>query len=228
MTDYEELYAQMKSCTACPLCTTRNEVVVGRGNPNANLLLIGEAPGAVEDVDGRPFVGPAGKLLDDLILDCGISDDETYFINVLKCRPPANKFPGDDGSQFDGDLVRSCLPWLDQQIEMVDPKVIVLVGRKAADWTIYRDRQPAPSMSRIAFKWIKSELYPRKDMFIIYHPAYLLRLREHSPSRARELEDGTSDTLNNAIEMVRGTIPAKIKPTMVRKNEEAPSQQRLF
>ena len=109
-----------EGCTACDLATTRRSVVVSRGNSSSRLMLIGEAPGAQEDAEGRPFVGRSGRALDSLLLEVGLDPvQDLYVCNAIKCRPPNNRRPKK------GEL-RSCRPWLDQQLALVDPAVIVL------------------------------------------------------------------------------------------------------
>lgn len=226
--DYERLSAEIKKCTACSLCASRHEVVVDRGNPEGRLLFIGEAPGASEDAEGKAFVGPAGEVLDGLIADAGIKPDQFLIINVLKCRPPNNAFPGDERSVYtEEEIVPKCLPWLDKQIELVRPKAIVLVGRKAAEWTIYRNRRPAPNMGDIAFRWYRTDRYPRVEIFAMYHTAYLLRVRQRDPGEARRLEEQTRLTMRWASDVINGTLPDG-KPTNLRSAEKRPEQGRFF
>lgn len=118
----EELTLACTSCTACSLSKTRTKVVPGEGHPNAQVMFIGEGPGYHEDRQGRPFVGPAGKILDELIGSIGLSRNEVYIANIVKCRPPGNRDPVPIE-------VESCKQWLDPQIELVNPKVIVTLGR---------------------------------------------------------------------------------------------------
>lgn len=112
----------MASCQACELAQQRNRVVPGEGAEDADLLFIGEAPGFNEDQQGRPFVGAAGAFLDDLLSSIGLSRSEVYIANVIKCRPPGNRDP------LPGEI-EACRPWLNQQIEIIRPKVIVTLGR---------------------------------------------------------------------------------------------------
>ena len=112
----------MASCQACGLAQQRNKMVPGEGAEDADLLLIGEAPGFNEDQQGRPFVGAAGGFLDDLLRSIGLTRSDVYIANVIKCRPPGNRDP------LPGEIM-ACKPWLDQQIELIQPKVIVTLGR---------------------------------------------------------------------------------------------------
>ncbi len=117
-----ELCRQMASCQACGLAQQRTRVVPGEGAENAAILFIGEAPGFNEDQQGRPFVGAAGAFLDELLLSIGLHRHEVYIANVIKCRPPGNRDP------LPGEIA-ACRPWLDRQIEMIQPKVVVTLGR---------------------------------------------------------------------------------------------------
>ncbi len=117
-----ELCRQMASCQACGLAQQRTRVVPGEGAEDAAILFIGEAPGFNEDQQGRPFVGAAGAFLDELLLSIGLHRREVYIANVVKCRPPGNRDP------LPGEIA-ACRPWLDRQIEMIQPKVVVTLGR---------------------------------------------------------------------------------------------------
>lgn len=120
-----ELERAVLSCTACPLAEGRTQAVFGVGDPNADLMFVGEAPGKEEDLKGEPFVGRAGKLLDKLLSEeMELARDRCYIANVLKCRPPGNRNPRPDE-------IASCRPFLEEQIERIDPKVIVTLGNFA-------------------------------------------------------------------------------------------------
>ncbi|MCK5212706.1 MAG: uracil-DNA glycosylase [Dehalococcoidia bacterium] len=122
MSALTELSRQMASCQACELAQQRNKVVPGEGADDADLLFIGEAPGFNEDQQGKPFVGAAGSFLDQLLASIGLSRGDVYIANVIKCRPPGNRDP------LPGEIA-ACKPWLDQQIELIRPKIIVTLGR---------------------------------------------------------------------------------------------------
>jgi DNA polymerase len=120
-----ELEATVLGCTLCPLAEGRTKVVFGVGDPEADLLFVGEAPGKDEDLRGEPFVGRSGKLLDKLVLEeMGLTRDQFYICNVLKCRPPGNRDPKPDE-------IASCRPYLEQQIELIGPRVIITLGNFA-------------------------------------------------------------------------------------------------
>jgi DNA polymerase len=127
-TGWEELASQIQGCVACPeLATTRTNVVVGVPPTTTPLLLVGEAPGAAEDASGLPFVGRAGALLDELLIDIGLARDAIGVVNVLKCRPPGNRAPTRPE-------MANCRGWLDQQIHLTGPSVVVTLGTTAAAW----------------------------------------------------------------------------------------------
>ena len=150
-----------KECHKCTLAETRQHFVFGEGNPAAHLVVIGEAPGAEEDASGRPFVGKSGQLLDKILQAAGFRRDEVYICNILKCRPPGNRNPLDHE-------IRNCMPWLLRQVEIINPKVILMLGKVAAN-TILDNTLSLGTMRGKLIKW------KGFDCFITYHPAALLR-----------------------------------------------------
>jgi DNA polymerase len=157
-------------CSRCKLHTMgRTQVVFGVGNPNADLMFVGEAPGADEDVQGEPFVGRAGQLLTKIIEAIDLKRDDVYIANVIKCRPPGNRNP-------EPDEVEQCEPFLFRQIDTVRPKVIVALGKFAAQ-CLLRTNDPITRIRGREFKYRDAILIPT------YHPAYLLR----TPSAKREV-----------------------------------------
>jgi DNA polymerase len=154
-------YEEIKNCQSCPLGKSRKNFVFGIGNPDADLMLIGEAPGAEEDAQGIPFVGRAGQLLTKILAAINFSRDEVYIANILKCRPPNNRDPLPNE-------VDACRPYLDKQIEMIKPKIILLLGRVAAQ-TLLETKDSLSSMRR------RTHSYMGIDVFVTYHPAALLR-----------------------------------------------------
>ena len=150
------------SCTKCSLSTGRTNVVFGRGNPKARILIIGEGPGQQEDEQGLAFVGRAGKMLNKSFLSVGIdTNEDCYISNIVKCRPPNNRKPKSIE-------IEKCMPWLDSQIELIKPKVIVLAGSTAVQ-SYLNINQP---ISKIRGKWITRESIKYMPIF---HPSYLLR-----------------------------------------------------
>ena len=160
--EWKELQTECMNCTRCGLCQTRNHVVFGVGNPNADVMFIGEGPGEQEDLRGEPFVGPAGLLLDDMLSIIDL-DRKTncYIANIVKCRPPRNRDPLEEEQQ-------ACIGYLRSQIALVNPKIIVCLGRIAAQQLISGDFR----ITRQHGQWTQ------KDgiwMMAIYHPSALLR-----------------------------------------------------
>ena len=164
-------------CEVCNLSNATNKIVVARGNPKAGVMIIGEAPGAKEEEEGLPFVGRSGKLLDKLLQNAGININlDVYFCNVVKCRPPKNRRPTKTEIQEN-------LPWLFQQIKLVNPEIIVLVGATAVE-AILENKSP---ISIIRGKWINWE---GRLVMPVFHPSYLLR----NPSK----EEGTPMSLTKS------------------------------
>ncbi|MCL2057274.1 MAG: uracil-DNA glycosylase [Oscillospiraceae bacterium] len=173
-TTLEELRCRAQSCTACALSETRTKVVFGAGNPAAKVMLIGEAPGANEDLRGEPFVGRAGVLLDKMLLAAGFSRSENIYIaNMIKCRPPENRDPTPDETAACGSFLRG-------QIAAVAPKIIVCLGRIAAQAMISPD-----------FRVTKEHGVFREKGGILYmgtfHPALLLRSPSYKPDAFADL-----------------------------------------
>jgi len=160
---WSELQAKVRACTLCGLHRGRTQTVFGVGRRDARLFVIGEAPGADEDRQGEPFVGRAGQLLNAMLRSIGLPRSEVYVANILKCRPPNNRDP-EPSEQA------SCTPYLSQQIELVQPRVLLAVGRIAAQWLLQTD---AP-IGRIRGRVVS---YGPRDtpLVVTYHPAYLLR-----------------------------------------------------
>lgn len=155
------------ACARCRLHQSRRTVVFGEGDPNAAVMVVGEAPGAEEDRTGRPFVGSAGKLLDRLLLSAGFPRASVYICNVLKCRPPGNRDPRPDE-------IASCSPYLERQLELVAPRALLAVGRFAAQALLGAEG---------SIGTLRGRVHRRGDVPVVvtFHPAYLLR----SPERLR-------------------------------------------
>jgi len=155
------LAAEAAKCRACKLCEKRRSVVFGTGNPRADLMLIGEAPGAEEDRQGLPFVGPAGELLNKILGAIDLQRGEVYIANTVKCRPPGNRDP-------EADEVEACRGFLEQQIDLIRPRVIVALGRVAAQLLL----GTGESLGRLRGRWHEVRGIPTR---VTYHPAALLR-----------------------------------------------------
>ena len=160
--DFEKLKKVCLDCKHCNLSKTRTIVVFGRGNPNTKIFVIGEGPGHNEDIEGLAFVGRAGKLLDAAFQSVGIdTNKDCYISNIVKCRPPNNRKPLNEE-------IQSCSSWLNQQINLINPRIIVLAGSTAVESYLHI-KEP---ISKIRGKWIERD--DRKFM-PIFHPSYLLR-----------------------------------------------------
>ena len=159
--NWEELEAEAKQCTKCKLCKNRNNVVFGTGNKNATLMFIGEGPGADEDIQGIPFVGKAGKLMNLAFEAIGLKREDVYIANIVKCRPPSNRNPEDDEAT-------ACLDYLRNQVILVKPKIIVLLGSVALKNILGKEYGITASRG----KWIEK----RGILYMpTWHPAALLR-----------------------------------------------------
>ena len=157
----EDLNAQICTCLRCPLGHTRTKFVFGVGNPHASLMLIGEAPGADEDVQGEPFVGRAGQLLNKILEAIHFKREEVYICNILKCRPPNNRTPQPEE-------VEQCLPYLQKQVELIKPSIILCLGLVAAE-NLLGTRE---SLGRLRGRVLT---YHGVPVLVTYHPAALLR-----------------------------------------------------
>ena len=161
MQDWNALKQTCFSCTKCGLCETRHNVVFGVGPENADVMFIGEGPGEQEDLKGEPFVGPAGKLLDDMLSIIDLSRENCYIANIVKCRPPKNRDPLETEQE-------ACIDYLRNQVALIQPKIIVCLGRISATRLI----RPDFRITREHGQWVeKNGIW----MSAIYHPSALLR-----------------------------------------------------
>jgi DNA polymerase len=167
---WQSLRAEVALCMRCELCRTRTQTVFGVGDKRAQLLVIGEAPGAEEDRQGEPFVGRAGQLLNSMLRAAGSPRENVYIANVLKCRPPGNRDPRPDE-------VASCLPYLHRQVELLQPLLILAVGRIAAQNLLATDTPIGRLRGQVHRFGVSG-----RPLIVTYHPAYLLR----SPSEKRK------------------------------------------
>jgi len=157
----ERICGELAGCTRCKLHRRRTNIVFGVGNPNADLVFVGEGPGHDEDMQGIPFVGRAGQLLTQMIIAMGLSRDDVYIANVVKCRPPENRTP-------EKDEISTCLPFLLRQLSNINPKVIVCLGSVAAQALLNTNK----SISHFRGQWVD---FRGAKLMATYHPAYLLR-----------------------------------------------------
>ena len=176
----EIVRGKCENCMACELGKTRNNIVFSDGNPStAKIVLIGEAPGETEDETGKPFVGRAGQLLNDFLAQAGISrDEDVYIINTVKCRPPQNRVPSDEEKA-------SCRKFLEAQIDIINPRAIVLCGATALKSFVTLDKKQ--TISKVRGQWMNITV-DGKDYkaMTIFHPSYLLRnhsMEDGSPRR---------------------------------------------
>jgi uracil-DNA glycosylase family 4 len=170
---WDEFAADVDACSACGLCRTRNKSVPGVGDVAAEWLFVGEAPGAEEDARGEPFVGQAGRLLDNMLAALGLARGRNVYIaNVLKCRPPNNRAPEPAEAE-------ACRPYLERQLGLIHPKLIVALGKSAASLLLGTDATIASLRGRV-------HQYRGTPLIVTYHPAYLLR---NLPDKAKAWED---------------------------------------
>lgn len=166
----EAVRERLVKCECCSLCKTSRNIVFGEGNSNADVMFIGEAPGAVEDRTGRPFVGPAGRLLTDIIeKGMGLKRQDVYIANIAKCRPPGNRDPLPEE-------IRECIPFLEEQIRIIEPRVIIALGKIAAQTLLNTE---------IPISELRGNFYDYHGIKVIptYHPSYLL----HNPAKKRDV-----------------------------------------
>ena len=171
---WEELRQNCLACSRCPLAGTRHNVVFGTGDESAEVMFIGEGPGEQEDLQGEPFVGPAGHLLDEMLELIGVQRSEVYIANIVKCRPPHNRDPLNTEQD-------ACIPYLYDQIALIRPKIIVCLGRIAAMRLI----DPEYRISRQHGQWVEKD---GVRMTAIYHPSALLRDESKRPETFEDLK----------------------------------------
>jgi DNA polymerase len=161
--DWEGLAEAVRGCTRCGLHTTRTQTVFGVGRRDAKLMVIGEAPGGEEDRQGEPFVGPAGQLLNAMLRAIGFRREDVYIANILKCRPPSNRDPKPEEAA-------TCTPYLNRQIELLRPRVMLAVGRIASQWLLQTEA-PIGRLRGQVTRYGDTGI----PLVVTYHPAYLLR-----------------------------------------------------
>ncbi len=164
-----DLFKKIQGCKKCKLYKTRNNIVFGKGDEKAKLMLVGEGPGANEDVQGEPFVGRAGQLLTKILLAIDLKRDEVYIGNIIKCRPPENRNPEEDE-------IKACFPFLKKQIKIIKPKIICTLGSFATH-TILKTETPISKLRGKFYEYDGIKVMPT------YHPAYLLR----NPNKKRDV-----------------------------------------
>ena len=173
MDSWEALKKECAACKRCELCRTRTNLVFGVGKEDAEVLFIGEGPGEQEDLQGEPFVGPAGKLLDDMLAMIGLDRSRVYIANMVKCRPPRNRDPLPEEQE-------ACALWLRRQIALLDPKIVICLGRIAAMGQI----DPEFRITRMHGQWFDKD---GRRWMAIYHPSALLRDLSKRPETFMDL-----------------------------------------
>ncbi len=186
MHTWSDIEQHVASCTCCPLSRTRHLPVMGRGSHSADIMLIAEAPGGQEDQEGLPFVGRSGKILDELLESCSLTREEIYITNILKCHPPGNRDPKDEEKA-------ACFPYLKYETFLLKPRIIVCLGRVAAQRII----SPDYKITRQHGTWTC-----RKDCALtaVYHPSAILR----DPSKMEETKADFKEIVRKRDELLRG------------------------
>jgi len=212
--DYTTLMMTCRRCDECPLHETRKRVVFHRGNSDTDVMYIGGAPTEEDEQNGECFSGKDGQLLQRAMDSLGIETGDVLMTNILKCRPPGGAFPGDKKSKFEADPTAGhcSRTWLDEQVEAVSPKAMVLFGPAAAQWALYRGRDDMPKR----FGDVVSRCYQRKDLwpgvkriYVTWHPSHLLR---------------GAPGVNNQLDSVMGAISkAKDYADALRANKKGPT-----
>jgi len=178
--ELDKIANEVQPCRKCELGSLRTNTVPGEGNPNARIMFIGEAPGADEDAQGRPFVGRAGQLLDKVITACGLKRSDVFIGNILKCRPPENRDPR-------AEEIISCLPYLQRQIEIIEPEIVVALGAHAAR-TLLNTTKSIGQLRGHFHEYYAGLGKPPIKLMATYHTAYLLR-NYSQENRRRVWED---------------------------------------
>jgi len=171
----EELAEKIRNCCQCSLGSTRTKGVPGEGNPHAQIVFVGEAPGADEDAQGRPFVGRAGQLLTNIINAMGLDRKDIFIANILKCRPPGNRDPKPEE-------IIQCLPFLQKQLDIIRPKIIIALGAHAAR-TLLNTNSPISKIRGRFFDYYTSSGFGPIKLIPTFYPSYLLR--NYSPDNRR-------------------------------------------
>ena len=192
--DLEQIRAELGDCKRCKLCEKRKNIVFGVGSPSAQLVFVGEGPGADEDAQGIPFVGAAGQLLTKMIEAMGFQRDEVYICNVVKCRPPGNRDP-------EAEEIAACEPFLKAQLAVLKPKAIVALGKFA---TLTLLREPNGSITRMRGQW---RSYAGIPLMPTFHPSYLL----HQKTKEGQYQEKKKvwDDLQQVMKVLGKAPPAK-------------------
>lgn len=197
MDSLDKIKEEVIACKKCRLWQNRTHAVPGEGNPDAEIMFIGEAPGENEDLEGRPFVGAAGKLLTQLIKEIlGLDREDVFITNIVKCRPPNNRDPADDE-------ILACSPYLDRQIDIIKPKVIVTLGRHSTKYIFNKIGENFSSISKVRGK---SYIWKYKDKEIMVFPTYHPAAALYNPNLRKTLEEDFKKIKEMSTKSKRYTI----------------------
>jgi DNA polymerase len=216
MSELEELYQEVANCTACDLHKSRTQPVPGEGPEDAEIMFIGEGPGYHEDQQGRPFVGPSGRLLEKWLALIGLTRDQVYIANVIKCRPPNNRDPLPSE-------VETCRPFLDRQIELIDPRLIATLGRHSMERYFPRAR-----ITKVHGRALREG---NRVYLPLFHPAYILRNARAGEAAAADFKkiprllDRLYEVLAEEAQAGSPAEPLEMAPPT---EEEEPKQLRMF
>lgn len=178
----DEVATEVMACRKCPLWKKRKKPVPGEGDINADVMFIGEAPGYWEDIKGTPFVGSAGEILDEMLSQIGLSRNKVYIANILKCRPPENRDPS-------ASEIEACVPYLDQQIRIIKPKIIVTLGRHSTSYIFSKGRLEVAGITKLHGRKYEVELLGFKILLIpMYHPAAVLYNPKYRSALERDFQ----------------------------------------
>jgi DNA polymerase len=170
----DEVAEKIQKCQKCPLYSTRNNAVPGEGNYKSPVIFVGEAPGEVEDLHGKPFIGKAGQLFTKILLSVKIEREEVFITNIIKCRPPGNRNPNKSEAE-------TCFPYLESQIALINPKIIVTLGNIPTKYLLNSQN----GISKVRGQWF--DWLGGIKIFPMFHPSYLLRHEETTPGSPKEL-----------------------------------------
>ena len=186
----EEIAEKIKACQKCPLFSTKHHAVPGEGSYQSPVMFIGEAPGEVEDLHGKPFIGKAGQLFSKILQSVKIKREDVFITNMLKCRPPGNRNPSKSEIEL-------CLPYLESQIALINPKIIVTLGNIPTKYLL----NPQEGITKVRGRWF--EWIGGIKIFPMFHPSYLLRHEETTPGSPKELTWQDIKELKRALSQLK-------------------------
>jgi DNA polymerase len=222
--ELEELHLDILACSRCHLRSGAAHVVYGRGSTASGIMLVGEAPGASEDEEGRPFIGRAGKKLSAWLEEVRIAEDSIYVCNLLGCRPPENRFPEDTGPSSPP---RRCLSWIHRRLAAARPAIVVLAGAKALHYVLFDGtvEQAMPFTPHVGKVYRRRDTYGDTRFAIIYHPAYIIRRK--SPDDEKLVVKTLAVVRDYAHAKQRGACPPVSEVVDIRTAPPPLGQQRI-